>query len=249
MSSSTAFWTSPLDHGFEPKFQYRFRVTIGALSSETNSYIWWAKSVDRPGLTFAKDGDGKFAFGSDNPVINTRIDKTTFKPVKMVLIDPSSPDAASGLVGILKNAGYGAPDAGANLPTPYRFKQAIGRIMVEQLNQNGKPIEQFELKNAMIYEIDFGSLDYSNDNPVEITISLIYEAIKITSFDENGAVTTEFDTGPTRTNDNAPAQATVGTPGPLKECEREWKRFINTPGNVQFTYDEWRKQNKQLDGC
>ena len=43
------------------------------------------------------------------------------------------------------------------------------------MNAEGKAIETWELYGAFIKSVDFGSLDYSDDELVQLTIGLSYD--------------------------------------------------------------------------
>ena len=51
----------------------------------------------------------------------------------------------------------------------------IGRAFIRQLDAEGNIRETWELHNTWIKSIDFGSLDYTSDELVEITLQLRYD--------------------------------------------------------------------------
>jgi hypothetical protein len=60
------------------------------------------------------------------------------------------------------------------------FVGAIGAVFIDQIDDMGKCIERWELRNPFITSIDFGgSLDYTSDEMTEVTVELTYDWAKL----------------------------------------------------------------------
>lgn len=110
----------------------------------------------------------------------------------------------------LRKAGYADPDEGKdsfnNLLTnrSYNFKknmtkafigeefdiledyeyQSSQRMYIHELNENGFPMEVWEINNPLVTSVSFGRLDYSSDNVLSINVDLAYDWAKLIVVDE-----------------------------------------------------------------
>ena len=56
------------------------------------------------------------------------------------------------------------------------FKDAIGSIVLKQIDADGNEVERWELVNPIITNIDFGgTLSYDSDDMVEVTCEITYD--------------------------------------------------------------------------
>jgi len=197
---SHAFWTLP-NAQYDPKLQFRFRVEIGGMGLEdardndairdsfadgeddSHGHVWYAKSIDKPGFSvidIAKDTWFNSRMQAD-PLLT--VDRLTYKPITMTLIDPSYPNATRKLVRFLRRSGF-------NEETAYKIAQAdggptqsyintTGFVHIYQLDADGQTIETWKLIRAYPMEVDFGKLDYSSNDPVEITVKWGYKTFKV----------------------------------------------------------------------
>ena len=58
---------------------------------------------------------------------------------------------------------------------PLMTTDFISRIIINQINAAGKPIEKWTLHDAFVKSINFGELAYADDELVEITIGISYD--------------------------------------------------------------------------
>ena len=101
----------------------------------------------------------------------------------MTLIDPTYPNATRKLVRFLRRGGFNEDQAyklamkrgGASKS----YLDTIGDVEIHQLDEQGRTTEKWTLNRAYPAEVDFGSLDYSSDDPVEITIKLGYKSFRV----------------------------------------------------------------------
>ena len=212
------FWTSK-GTPWEPKAQWRYRVRIPGLSlidsaesgqgyqdeykGAINSYAWYAKTIDKPSLSFnvADDQEAgigqmytrRFAAGAPN-----------WKPVTMTLIDPGEPNVSRMLLRWVRRGGYLDNEASNDAKNKYGMPKgnysprglgnalqggqdnnALGEVFIEQIDagiidlfESKQPkvqtLEVWRLVGAFPTDINFGKLDYGSDNFVEISITFAY---------------------------------------------------------------------------
>jgi len=173
------FWSSP---GLEPKRQYRwlfsFGIAGGALEGKLPSYI--CKKVDKPTFQITE---------SEHTFLNHKFyypGRVEWQEISITIVDPIDMDAANTLQNLIEQAGYVNPanitvdaDAGdGQLQTISKKKfaqEVIGRAFIKQLDAEGDIRETWQLHNTWIKSVDFGSLDYTSDELVEITLQLRYD--------------------------------------------------------------------------
>ena len=213
VSISSQFWTSPygLDSSGnklqrrDPKLQYRFKVVIPGFAFEDapgsgppdnfndkpdsfNGVAWYAKSVDKPGMTIEDPNRGLYATNSIPLKAQPKPDAPKYKEINMVLVDPYYPNVTRKIARLFRRGGlnesqakgiiartYGTdPDAAAR-----SFLETIGVVEIHQLNGKGQSIEKWTLFDAYPNSVDFGKLDYSSDGLVEISLTWYYKYFKV----------------------------------------------------------------------
>ena len=157
-----AFWK---DNTTEPKRQFRFKI----LGTDT---WWWAKSIDKPTVEVSSNSyqliNHKFNF----PGV------VTWQPITITVVDDSV--RTGEIYKYLTNSGYNNPGFGGDaVPSVDGIKKegfnGNDNIIFYQLGSDGNPIETWTLHNSMITNIDFGKLDYSSDDLVQLTIQITYD--------------------------------------------------------------------------
>ena len=197
------FWTA--NSGFEPKMQFRFRVWIDGLTLEDQkdggdvyqdhgsdgAHVWYAKSIEKPTVTLMKNNEAEANLGDFVADIKS-LSPPTFKDISMTLIDPSYPNATRKLLRMLRRAGYHDDKAQEINAEKFAdpeiesteswnfdaYRASIGDVRIEQLDWDGKVTETWSLLGAFPLEINFGKLDYSSDDFVEISITWAYKSFK-----------------------------------------------------------------------
>lgn len=174
------FWTSGK---LEPKRQYRWQVNIGGAGNGAGganliSYI--AKKVNKPEITVEN---------AEHKYLNHTYyypGRTTWNTVSMTLIDPISPDASYNLAALLAASGYRVPIGADDITTIEKANAntTLGAVTIMQFAgagdngaplKNTKPIETWTLNNPFIKKVNFGSLDYSSEDLVEIELEIMYD--------------------------------------------------------------------------
>ena len=176
-----SFWTST---ALEPKRQYRFRLTITAVGGDgVSNAIWYAKKVTIPSFTV---GEVKHSFVDKTFYFPGRVEWNT---IEATLVDPQDPDAVNIVNKILVGSGYYVPSA-ANGDEDWgsmskkEAQSAIGKVVIDVIDQDGKAVESWELENPFIKSAKFGDLSYDSDELREITMEFRYDWATCIIFDQ-----------------------------------------------------------------
>tara|TARA_R110001583_G_scaffold88286_1_gene229146 strand:- start:1 stop:585 length:585 start_codon:yes stop_codon:yes gene_type:complete len=172
---------------FEPKRQFRFLVNFSKLG---DGVTFMAKSVDKPSY--------------DSTVSEHNVLNHVFKfpgvvkwaDISVKFIDAVEPNVGSKFYNALRNSGYFVPDSPAGLVhgiTKQGSNATLGEIEIQQLDGGGivapsdpgsglgiqeipvNVVDKWTLHNAFIKGIKWGSLDYGNEDLVEIELDLSYD--------------------------------------------------------------------------
>ena len=168
-----AFWTDTGPSlGRDPKRGFRFHIQVTEVgNSDTGAYFWYAKTVDKPsyeiGVTEHDYLNHKFRFPG----------KTTWQPISMKLVDPTNPDLASTFSDMITAAGYHPPSNRDDMTSMSKklATLAVGKVIITQIDADGKALEQWTLFNAWISKVNYGSLDYSSEDLTEMEIEFQYD--------------------------------------------------------------------------
>ena len=196
------FWTAPTA-AYDPKLQFRYKVEIAGMGLEdaraedgdqgdefadgmeetAGPLVWYAKTIDKPGFNvtdLTKDVWFNNLTKAD-PLLT--VDKPKFKTVSMTLIDPTYPNATRKLVRFLRRSGFNETQAykiAQGRGGPVRsYIDTVGLVNIYQLDSRGETIERWTLVSAYPAEVDFGKLDYSSNDPVEITVKWGYKSFQV----------------------------------------------------------------------
>ena len=180
-----AFWTNTgVGLGRDPKRGFRFRIQIASVGGNgTGSYMWWAKSVDKPSFEISSQEhdylNHKFKFPG----------KTTWNPVSLKMVDPTDPDMAATFSDIITAAGYHPPSTADDMTSVSKMLAniAVGEVTIDQIDANGNAIETWVLYNAWISKVNYGALDYSSEDLTELEIEFVYDWASLTSGTTNGS--------------------------------------------------------------
>jgi len=185
--SATSFWGSP---SVEPKRAYRFIVEVPGLDNAA----WYASKVGKPGFSVSE---------SEHTFLNHKFyypGRVEWEEVSMTLVDPITPDATDQLMSMLgvttKNGGgasltgemgYRYPDtydaAAGTTITKLAATTALGEVVIKQISGDTTTapytsttiVEQWVLKRAWIKSVDFGELDYTSDDLINIELTIRYD--------------------------------------------------------------------------
>ena len=164
---------------------------------ESFGAVWYARSIDKPGYSVKDVAEGRYFNSSTKAKPLPKIETPDFKKVTMTLIDPVYPNATRKLLRYLRRGGFqeqkayetailhGGPSTsfidtnqGGDGTGPIAQAELKGfpRVEIDQLDSEGNRIETWTLLNAFPQEVDFGKLDYSSNDLVEITVTWGYQS-------------------------------------------------------------------------
>ena len=98
----------------------------------------------------------------------------------------------------LEASGYDLPtnpDAGDGWGTVSKknaVRNALGAVSIVTINGDGDEVEQWVLNNAWITKVQFGELNYENEELLDITLSISYDNayLQSSAFPGNGTIPT-----------------------------------------------------------
>ena len=217
--------------------------------AEHDAYVWWVKTISKPKLNYQTEEEKFTTVGS---LLSKRSSATPIlEDITMTMIDPSYPNATRKLARLIRRTGYNEKKAKQIINDSYGGSIADSMldtingtdrrgVQIHQLDEFGEAIETWTLRNAFIKRIDFGELDYSSDELLEISLTLGYEAVKV-SFPKYGREEAYpyFDNPPDQSLEEEP-------PSDAKQREACKKRFEagkeNATIGLETTIEQWASQ-------
>ena len=178
--NADSWFSSDLNSLKEPKRKNLFLVRFGNNLGD----CWFAKTVSKPTVTFDSGGsllDGSAFFGEpfltkDRPAIN-------YSPVTLSLVDPNGPDMTTYFISLMKDSSVSNRN---NYIDPRKISKALEKFEILQVSPKTSNsgmmdvVERWELESPLITKIDFGSLDYSSEELLEISLEVEYNGFKYT---------------------------------------------------------------------
>ena len=163
-----AFWT---EKSVEPKRTFRWLLYISGMPQ------FIAKQVKKPSFQVSTTPHQFLNYEFHYP------GTVKWQPISMTIVDPVQPDSTKSLYKILENSGYVIPSEYTQADAGTISKEAMvdalgGEIKIVQLDANGSaanPIETWIIKNPLITSVDFGELNYSSEDMLNITINITYD--------------------------------------------------------------------------
>jgi len=188
------FWHNP---GIEPKRNFRFELSIpGPRTAPTSNLTWLVKTCEKPKLNVSSIPHKYLNHTFNYP------GRVVWNPIAITLVDPVSPiDTTETVNNFLFIAGYTPPhgnaetahEAAATNIEKINAVEALGGFASVTIRQLGNrppthdsdafdPIEsagyvdEWRLYNAFIQgDVNFGSLDYGNEELTTISLTLQYD--------------------------------------------------------------------------
>ena len=202
--TSHNFWTNSQNY-YDPKAQFRFMVRIPGMGLEdarpikgdsfddhqdaSAGHVWYAKTIDKPGYQLIDLTENMYFNSSTKAAPAPQADNPTLKKITMTLIDPVYPNATRKLVRYLRRSGFQETQAAAaaqklgGADASYVETSgggiSIPKLEIIQLGSFGEDIERWTLIDPYPAEVDFGKLDYSSDDLVEITVTWGYRTFTV----------------------------------------------------------------------
>lgn len=152
------FWR---ENKSNPTRKFRFRI----LSDDGSWY--WAKSVNKPSFEIQQQ---------EYTLINHKFKYPgvlTWNDVNIVMVDPGG--LTSKIDQFLASHGYSKPSKNKTAISKNGYNGSGGQLQIQQLSSEGKIIEDWSLFNSFIKTVNYGELDYSDDNLVQIEMTISYD--------------------------------------------------------------------------
>ena len=170
MGQGNHFWS---DNMSEPKKAYNWVMTFNGVPQ------WMLKTATKPNFTITESSHQFLGHTFYHP------GRVEWQPIDVTLGDPVQPDAAASMMNLLRQMGYDYPDGldyangrkgrGPTGISKKRAVSAMGETKITQLNADGEALEEWKLINPFITKAEFGSLDYSSDELLSVSISIRYD--------------------------------------------------------------------------
>ena len=175
-----SFWT---EKTVEPKRTFRWLLYFTGMPQ------FIAKSVKKPSFQVSTTPHQFLNYEFHYP------GAVKWQPISMTIVDPVNPDSTKSLYKILENSGYVIPSNYREQFAATISKEAMvnalgGQIAIAQLDAEGNsntPLEKWIIKNPLITSVDFGELNYSSEEMLNITINITYDYATIEGLPQNDA--------------------------------------------------------------
>ena len=150
---------------------------------EQGDIIWWVKATDKPGYSLVNRTEGQESINGV-PKEPELVSTPKFKPITMTFIDPVYPNVSRKISRLLRRTGYKDRTAYKVAQRVYGSSsnaliETIEFVKINQLDAQGNIIETWTLHDAYPMEVDYGKLDYSSDDLVEISITWGYRTFSV----------------------------------------------------------------------
>ena len=161
-----SFWT---DKTLEPKRSYRFRLkSQDGIGLGTGNGIWWnAKKVDKPSFSVSSNKYRLVNHEINVPGI------VSWNPINIEIADVK--EEVDTLVKHLSGIGYNPKKLESDTGIAKSTGGNLLGLEIQQLGGDGKPLDVWKLEGAFISEVRFGSLDYTSDEIVTISLTVTYD--------------------------------------------------------------------------
>jgi hypothetical protein len=163
---ANTFWS---EASIDPARRFRFQIQIGDLPA------FYVKTASMPKATISSIEhsylDHTFKFPG----------RVTWDPISVTFVSPSDGTVTKALSNVLRAAGWTPPESEISATrslSKQGFKTAFGSkdVTITLMDAAGAPKETWVLKNSFLTSIDFGgSLDYTSDELVEISLEIAYD--------------------------------------------------------------------------
>ena len=172
------FWTEKIA---EPKRKFRWLLYF----SGAPQFI--IKSVTKPSLQIGNSSHQFLQHTFNFP------GRVTWQDISITLVDPVNPDATQSIYDIILAAGYQLPnqvisgDAGPEGRRTISKSGMVGSlsnfIRIDQISADSAAeiIESWRIWNPQLTSVNFDSLDYVSDDPLNIQLNIKYDWAELNS--------------------------------------------------------------------
>jgi|3_EtaG_2_1085321.scaffolds.fasta_scaffold21252_3 hypothetical protein len=187
---SNNFWQNP---DLEPKRAFKFILSIPGVSGVTEGIPeFLVKKVKKPEWEIT---------ATEHKFLNHSFfypGRMKWSPIDVTIVDTVSPDSNGSrrVMELLEASGYELPtnpSAGAGWGTVSKKKavrDALGAVSIITINGEGTEVERWVLNNAWITKVQFGELNYENEELLDVTLSISYDNafLQSSDFPGNGTI-------------------------------------------------------------
>jgi hypothetical protein len=163
----------------DPKRKFRWVVlfTGGASAGDGNVIQLAAKSIDKP----------KFEISTtEHMFINHTYNfpgRGKWNEISTTLVDIGGDrDVTSIINSLILGSGYATPDDPASSLQSITKEQSVdifgANFQIQQIDAEGVVVEAWKLFNPWVRNVEFGSLDYTSEELVEISLTIVYDYAK-----------------------------------------------------------------------
>lgn len=187
------FWTSALS---EPRRGHRFLLTLPNLTDLNQAFRYeqyLAKTVTKPSYAITEQAHKFLGNTYYYPGV------VEWSPVNATIVNAINPDGNQILYDALTKSGYLKPDVQedvffnpAQAPGTVNKQgavDALGNVIIEELNGQGGLIGTWTLNNAFITNASFGDLSYEDDGLLNVEMTFRYDWAEYESGPAVAAVT------------------------------------------------------------
>lgn len=168
----------------DPKRSFRFLFYLTGDDNATTLQPYTVKQVKKP--TFQLEGGPQIKYLQHAFKYPGRV---VWQDVSVTVVDPGgSEDAGAALYNMLAKSGYATPtDPDNNLTkqsiSKRKAQQALGIPRLEQIDDEGKSVEEWSLHNAFVSNVDFGEVSYDSDDIINVQLTIVYDFATLSAGD------------------------------------------------------------------
>lgn len=170
------FWQNP---NLEPKRAYKFVLSIPGGAPGVAIPKFLVKKVSKPAFSITE---------SSHKFLNHTFyfpGKVEYETVSFTIVDViGQEDGTAAVMKLFQAMGYQLPEApgtsGLSLATISKRNstEAMGGVAIQQIDSDGREVEEWTLHNAWIKDVKFGDLDYDAEDLLNVEITLRYDNAK-----------------------------------------------------------------------
>jgi len=185
-----AFW-SDITNTPEPLRQYRWYILFASdqKTGNLNNSRFALMEASKPEMEVTMSEHLLLNHTFKYPLI------VKWKPITVKFVsargDKSADDVSKTFDTIINYSGYRTPDQSQenHINKNDMVSSISPTIYIIQVDETGKEIEQWSLNNPLITNINYGTLNYSSEDMVQITVTINYDYATLTTTDASSETT------------------------------------------------------------
>lgn len=156
-----------LSNSYEPLRQHRWVFSIDQNDIDGYTARSWARPVMSMGETVIDYiNEKRYLAGKAEP-----------QSMTLTLNDPIAPSQSQAILRWIGQHYEQASGRAGYAEGTLGYKR---RVFLKMLDPNGAAVQTWELKGTWIQNVDFGTLDYTSAEPVNITLTLRFDKFEVT---------------------------------------------------------------------